>query len=36
MVFGDKATQKDNIHAEKMAFIDELWRARVAPLLAPR
>lgn len=36
MVFGDKATQKENIHVEKMAFIDELWRARVAPLLAPR
>ena len=36
MVFGDKATQKDNIHAEKMAFIDKLWRARVAPLLVPR
>ena len=36
IAFGDAVVQKDDIHAEKMAFIDNLWRARVAPLLAPQ
>ena len=36
IVFGDEVMQKDDIHAEKMAFIDKLWRARVAPLLTPQ
>lgn len=34
MVFTEDSVQKDDIHNEKMVFIDELWQARVAPLLA--
>ena len=36
LIFADDVVQKDDIQARKMAFIDELWRARVAPLIAPR
>ena len=36
IVFEDNTVQKDDIRAQKMAFIDALWRARVAPLLAPQ
>ncbi len=35
MVFADGVVQKDDIQAEKMAFIDQLWRERVAGLLTP-
>jgi len=34
LVFGDSAVQKDDIHASKMAFIDELWTVRVDPLIS--
>ena len=34
-VFGDEIHVKDDIHAEKMLFIDELWYARVQELLNP-
>ena len=34
LVFGDSVEQKDDIHASKMAFIDELWTARVAPIIS--
>ena len=34
MVFAEDPVQRDDLHSEKMAFIDELWQARVAPLLA--
>ena len=36
IVFEDNTVQKDDIRTQKMAFIDALWRARVAPLLAPQ
>ena len=35
-VFTEDSVQKDDIHSEKMAFIDELWQARVAPLLVAK
>ena len=36
IVFEDDAVRKDGIRAQKMKFIDELWRARVTPLLSPQ
>ena len=34
LVFGNSVEQRDDIHASKMAFIDDLWLARVAPLIS--